>query len=1015
MPSTLPASSRRAAALASLPLAALSLAALLPAPAAAQSDTALPAAGADEAAAGEAQLAVIATRPVAPMGGPAVPQSGGLIRAFRDGVDPLSGGLIRAFSGDISPFLGRIRTFEGEVEPSSGGLIRAFEGDIDPYSGGLIRAFWGDLTPEGGELSPQVGLIRAFSDAFVPTSRATLDIWSASEASGDYAPLIAQLRQIGQDGAVMWGPAVVEQTGKSFAAGFAEPFLAKWDVDLGDPQTLAGWSAFDRQRMMLDWYDNVLLFSGMDRVDHWMNAISWTPALTQVPSAAAGRPGSGAVVGLVDFFAAEDADVQSKVVFSGGYQDVNNLHGAGVGSLIVASHDGRGVMGVAPNAAIAAYNPFDQSMTASWDDVRSGVIAVGRAGASVINLSLGVPGSTLPAEWRDVFTAPQVNSFKNKAIYVIAAGNDGIAQTADVEMRGAFDNTFLVVGSVDPDGRISAFSNMPGTACLTAGGTCRNDAVWGESDPRFADSGQHLKSSGLLMNRFLVAPGEMILASDGQGGVTRLSGTSFATPLVSGTIALVHDRWPWLKRHPVDVARVILESAQDLGAPGVDPVYGHGLLNVAGALSALDQDRLTYRVAAGSGTRPISIAQLRSGGLPSLWSAAGAHIIAFETLDESYRDFVVPLSSRLFRAGGGAGEFEQLLYRRLSSWLGQASFADRGAAPVSTLANGWTMALRGRTEPVARLDGADRTRLLASVELSHPQHRLAFSFGSGDGAAALGGSGGLALSGDFDPRSGGANPLLGFASGAAHVAARVGLADALDLSFGVTRQDRSIAQDLATGSFAASDRLLLNSAGDYEAEAMLARLDWRPADRVTLGVSYTRLAERGAFLGTRSLERSDFGTATVSDGLSVAADAAIGNGFSLFASGTMSVSHSQGDAAFNVEGAVGTAFQAGFAKRGLLGGDQLRVTLAQPLTVERGHLDMQMVGVIDRETGETGLVTQRVAIGAPEQRRYRMEAFYGADMLEGAGRLGLFGSAELRRTDAQEPAFTAGGHVMLAF
>jgi len=196
----------------------------------------------------------------------------------------------------------------------------------------------------------------------------------------------------------------------------------------------------------------------------------------------------------------------------------------------------------------------------------------------------------------------------------------------------------------------------------------------------------------------------------------------------------------------------------------------------------------------------------------------------------------------------------------------------------------------------------------------------------------------------------------------------------------------------------------------------MARLDYRPARPLTVSVSYTRLAEEGAFLGVRSLDRADFGRATVSDGLTLAADAVLGDGLSLFAAGTVSRSNSQGQATLGIDEAVGTAFHVGLTKQAVLGGgDQLRLTLAQPLTVERGHIDMRMVGVVDRETGEKGIVTHRFSIGAPEQRRYRMEAFYGADMLEGAGTLGLFGTAELRDTSAEVPAFTMGGSMRLAF
>jgi len=949
----------------------------------------------------------------------------GLIRTFQGDIDPYTG-LIRTFEGDIDPATGLIRTFEGEVDPYTGlirtfdgdvtaqtGLIRTFEGDIDPYTG-LIRTFWGSLTPQLGDLDPKVGLIRTFSQGFLPQSRTALNAWAAANASGDYAPLVAELRSMEQNGANQWGSAVQQKTGKTFTAGFSDPFFAKWGIDLGNSQTLAGWSALERQLMLLDWYDNVLLYSGMDRVDHWMNAVHWTPMLTQNQGS-----GSRATIGLIDFFAA-DPDVRSKVVYSGGYQNVSNSHGAAVGSLLVASHDGKGVMGIAPRAQIAAFNPFDQTMTASWEDVRAGIAAVGKRGASVINLSLGVPGYTLPAEWRDVFRNTTVQPFKDQSVYVIAAGNDGIVQPGNVNMKDAFNSTFIVVGSVDPNGRISAFSNTPGTACLTDGTTCKNTQVWNSSDSYFRDKSDYLKESGLLMNRFLVAPGEMILVSDGNGGVTRMSGTSFAAPLVSGAIALIHDRWPWLKAKPQDVAKVILESAQDLGAPGVDAVYGHGLLDIQAAQSPLDYSKLSYYLVNGSSVSEVKATQLASGGLQSVWSANDMFFVAFEKLASSERDFLIPLSSRLFGSSINGQNFQEFAYNGLVRWLGKSSytagFSDSTTTPAVMLGNGWNMAMRGRTETLPVLDGGERVKLVSSVELSNPESGIAFGFGTGDGAVALGGRSGLQRSSDFDPYSGGANPLLGFASGDAHVSTRFALNGKLDVSLGVTRQDRGIAQDLAFGRFAWADRALLGSADGYHSQATMARLDYRLARPVTLSVSYTRLTEEGAFFGVRSLDRADFGEATISDGLTLAADAQLGGGVSLFASGTMSRSNSQGQAMLGIDEAVGTAFQAGFAKQAVLGSsDHLRITLAQPLTVERGHIDMKMVGVVDRETGEKGIITQRFSIGAPEQRRYRMEAFYGTDLLEGAGSLGLFGTAELRETSAEVPGFTVGGNMRLAF
>ena len=59
-----------------------------------------------------------------------------------------------------------------------------------------------------------------------------------------------------------------------------------------------------------------------------------------------------------------------------------------------------------------------------------------------------------------------------------------------------------------------------------------------------------------------------------------------ATPVVAGAVALLQARWPALKNSPETVARILFASATDLGAPGVDEVYGYGLLNVAQAFRA---------------------------------------------------------------------------------------------------------------------------------------------------------------------------------------------------------------------------------------------------------------------------------------------------------------------------------------------------------------------------------------------------------------------------------------------
>ena len=91
---------------------------------------------------------------------------------------------------------------------------------------------------------------------------------------------------------------------------------------------------------------------------------------------------------------------------------------------------------------------------------------------------------------------------------------------------------------------------------------------------------------GVAMRYCLVAPGTVVVTgtNDTPGAPTyyRYSGTSLAAPLVSGAAALVWEAFPYFNNDLV--RQTLLGTATDLGAPGVDPVFGYGLLNVGKAV-----------------------------------------------------------------------------------------------------------------------------------------------------------------------------------------------------------------------------------------------------------------------------------------------------------------------------------------------------------------------------------------------------------------------------------------------
>lgn len=88
------------------------------------------------------------------------------------------------------------------------------------------------------------------------------------------------------------------------------------------------------------------------------------------------------------------------------------------------------------------------------------------------------------------------------------------------------------------------------------------------------------------MNYYLVAPGSSVTSADHTGttGYRDDSGSSMATPQVSGAAALLMEKWP--TKAAEEIATLLLCTATDLGTAGVDPIYGHGLLNIEAALAS---------------------------------------------------------------------------------------------------------------------------------------------------------------------------------------------------------------------------------------------------------------------------------------------------------------------------------------------------------------------------------------------------------------------------------------------
>lgn len=81
----------------------------------------------------------------------------------------------------------------------------------------------------------------------------------------------------------------------------------------------------------------------------------------------------------------------------------------------------------------------------------------------------------------------------------------------------------------------------------------------------------------------LAAPGVGVWTTDPSGNGVLEEGTSFAAPFVTAAIGRWMSDRP--RSSPLDAAEALKRAARDLGAPGMDPVYGAGLLRVSACVA----------------------------------------------------------------------------------------------------------------------------------------------------------------------------------------------------------------------------------------------------------------------------------------------------------------------------------------------------------------------------------------------------------------------------------------------
>jgi len=214
-----------------------------------------------------------------------------------------------------------------------------------------------------------------------------------------------------------------------------------------------------------------------------------------------------------------------------------NGHGTHVCGICCAAKNNMGVVGVAPRAKLCVAKAFEKDGSALQESIISSIKWLCDMGVRIINMSFSSDNYT------DPYYYTIENAYQKGVCFICAAGNGGYSPQA-IGYPAKFNETISVT-AVDLNKRHAPFSSIGPYADIAAAGVDIYSTY-----PR---------------NRYAT-----------------LSGTSMATPLISGCVALIQAKAKRrFKRYltPYEVKLMLGMYAEELGIPGRDYVFGYGIFS----------------------------------------------------------------------------------------------------------------------------------------------------------------------------------------------------------------------------------------------------------------------------------------------------------------------------------------------------------------------------------------------------------------------------------------------------
>ena len=312
------------------------------------------------------------------------------------------------------------------------------------------------------------------------------------------------------------------------------------------------------------------------------------------------------------------------------------------------------------------------------------------------------------------------------AVFVWAAGNHGWnSETGDVRICESASSCQFVVspnlvlspGSFisdpenvlpDEENRVGGFAALPIRFTELQGYWLAVVNV--DLFSRIASSSN---GCGNAMAWCLAAPGTHIFSAIDGDRYGTASGTSFAAPHVSGAIAVLKSVFPMMTAP--QIVELLLMTATDLGNPGIDPVYGHGLLDLNAATNSVGAVRLASSMTGRGkkgGVMLVSDSRIESSSaFGGAFDETAAQLGAIDSFD---RVFPLPLSNLADEDSDAVFPIAHSAVAQVQTFEDEKGFWSRQTADGESLAFGWR-GKQGRHRFSVQAEAADDKKHLRAL------------------------------------------------------------------------------------------------------------------------------------------------------------------------------------------------------------------------------------------------------------------------------------------------------------